>query len=108
MSETILTDANFEMEVLKSSAPVFVDFWAPWCGPCQMMGPIVEEFSKTYDAGNIKIAKLNVDDNQDVAGKYQVMSIPTFIIFKNGAPADKMVGGVSREKLKSFIDKHIS
>ena len=108
MSEVILSDANFEAEVLQSEAPVFVDFWAPWCGPCQMMGPIVEEFAKTYHIGKMKIGKLNVDDNQVTAGKYQVMSIPTFLIFKNGQVADKLVGGVSKERLKEFIEKNLS
>jgi len=108
MAKHEITDVNFEAEVLQSSAPVFVDFWAPWCGPCQMMGPIVEELASEYDEGKIKLAKLNVDDNPETAGKYQVMSIPTFIVFKNGEVADKMSGGVSKEKLKEFIDKHVS
>lgn len=104
----MLTDANFDAEVLKSAGPVFVDFWAPWCGPCQMMGPIVEEMGKEYDAGKIKIGKLNVDDNQVTAGTYQVLSIPTFLVFKDGKMVDKMVGGVPKEKLKAMVDKHIS
>lgn len=108
MSEIMLTDANFDAEVLKSAGPVFVDFWAPWCGPCQMMGPIVEEMGKEYDAGKIKIGKLNVDDNQVTAGTYQVLSIPTFLVFKDGKMVDKMVGGVPKEKLKAMVDKHIS
>lgn len=107
MPEIHVTDANFDVEVLKSKVPVFVDFWAPWCGPCQMMGPIVEELGKEYEAGKVKIAKLDVDKNQEVAGKYQVMSIPTFLVFKNGEIVDKMVGGVQKEKLKAMIDKHI-
>ncbi|MFA5937236.1 MAG: thioredoxin [Candidatus Paceibacterota bacterium] len=108
MAEAVFTDSNFDAEVLKSSVPVFVDFWAPWCGPCQMMGPIVDELAKIYPSDKLKIGKLNVDDNQTVAGTYQVMSIPTFLLFKNGAVADKLVGGVSRERLKEFIDKHLS
>ena len=107
MSEVILSDANFDAEVVKSTVPVFVDFWAPWCGPCQVMGPVVEEMSTTYAASTIKIAKLNVDDNPETAGKYGVLSIPTFIVFKDGVPADTLVGGVSKEKLKSFVDKHV-
>lgn len=106
MAEAMLTDATFEAEVLQSAEPVFVDFWAPWCGPCQMMGPIVEELSKEYDAGKIKIAKLNVDDNPVTAGKYQVLSIPTFLVFKNGTVVDKLVGGMSKEKLKALLDKN--
>lgn len=105
--ETILTDTNFDQEVLQSTTPVFVDFWAPWCGPCQMMGPIVEEIAKEYGEGNIKMRKLNVDDNPTTAGKYEVLSIPTFLIFKNGQVADQLVGGVGREKLKEFIEKNI-
>ena len=106
MSELILNDDNFEAEVFKSDTPVLVDFWAPWCGPCQMMGPILEELAKEYEGKNIKIGKLNVDESQATAGKYQVMSIPTFIIFKGGEVADQMVGGVSKEKLVELLDKH--
>ncbi len=107
MSEVVLTDANFETEVLKSNTPVLVDFWAPWCGPCQMMGPLVEEISNEVDAAKAKVGKLNVDDNQDIAGKYQVLSIPTFIVFKGGKVVDQMVGGVSKEKLKGMFEKHL-
>lgn len=107
MSELTLSDANFESEVLKSDTPVFVDFWAPWCGPCVMMGPIVDEFAKTYHINKVKIGKLNVDDNQATAGAYQIMSIPTYLIFKNGKVSDKLIGGVSKERLKEFIDKNI-
>lgn len=102
-----LTDANFESEVLKSNVPVFVDFWAPWCGPCQMMGPMVEELAAEYDAARVKIGKLNVDDNQATAGKYQVLSIPTFLVFKNGQVVDKLIGGVQKEKLKAMIEKNL-
>ncbi len=107
MAEFTLTDASFENDVLKSEVPILVDFWAPWCGPCQMMGPIIEELASEYDSSKIKVAKLNVDDNPSTAGTYQVMSIPTFIIFKNGKVADKMSGGVSKQKMKEFIDKNI-
>ena len=102
-----ITDANFASEVLKSKVPVFVDFWAPWCGPCQMIGPIVEELSTEYTAQQIKIVKVDVDQNQETAGKYQVMSIPTFLVFKNGEVADKLIGGVQKEKLKEMIEKHV-
>ena len=107
MSEINLTDANFEAEVLKSALPVFVDFWAPWCGPCQMMGPIVEELAREYNQEQVKIVKVDVDINPETAGRYQVMSIPTFLIFKGGVVVDKLVGGVQKEKLKEMIDKHI-
>ncbi len=105
--EHIFTDANFNEEVLKSSTPVFVDFWAPWCGPCQIMGPIVEEMVKTYEGKNIKIGKCNVDENPEIAGKYNIMSIPSFLVFKNGEAVDQVVGGVQKEKLTAMVDKQI-
>ncbi len=105
--EIILTDANFNDEVLKSSVPVLVDFWAPWCGPCQLMGPIVEAMAHEYDSKNIKIGKCNVDENPNVSGQYGVLSIPTFLIFKNGQVVDTLVGGTQKEKMKEFIDKNI-
>lgn len=107
MSEIILNDQNFEGEVINSNVPVLVDFWAPWCGPCQMMGPVIEELSKEFDSAKAKIGKLNVDENQIVAGKYQVMSIPTFLVFKGGQVVDQMVGGVQKERLKDMLNKHI-
>jgi len=106
MSEIILTDANFEAEVIKSDVPVFVDFWAPWCGPCQMMGPVVEQLSQEF-AGKAKVGKLNVDENNLIAGKYRVMSIPTFLVFKGGEVVDQMIGGVPKERLKEMINKHL-
>ena len=108
MTEVTLTAENFEAEVLQSSVPVFVDFWAPWCGPCQQMGPMVEEFAQEYDASKLKIAKLNVDDVGEIAGKYGILSIPTFIIFKNGEAVDQTMGGMPKEKLKEFIDKNVA
>jgi thioredoxin 1 len=105
--EKIFTDANFKQEVLESQNPVFVDFWAPWCGPCQMMGPIVEELSHEYEGKNIVIGECNVDENSNSASEYGVLSIPTFIVFKGGKAVDQLVGGVQKEKLKEFIDKHL-
>ena len=105
--ENIFTDQNFEQEVLTSDKPVFVDFWAPWCGPCQMMGPIVEEIAKELEGKNIKIGKMNVDENPNTPGHYNVMSIPTFILFKGGQVVDQVVGGVQKEKLKEMIEKHL-
>lgn len=103
MSELKLTDANFEQEVLKSTVPVFVDFWAPWCGPCKVMGPVVEELAQEYAGKNIKIAKMNVDDNT-TPGQFGIMSIPTFIIFKDGKEMDRRSGGMPKEKLQEFLD----
>ncbi len=103
--EHTFTDANFDAEVLKSDLPVLVDFWAPWCGPCQMMGPIIAGLAEEYEGKNIKIGKCNVDENQNIAGQHNVMSIPTFLIFKGGQVVDQMVGGVQKERLKEMIDK---
>jgi len=103
--EHIFTDSNFEEEVLKANEPVLVDFWAPWCGPCQMMGPIIEELAGEYEGKQIKIGKLNVDENSEIAGKFNVMSIPSFKVFKGGEVIDEVVGGVQKEKLKEMIDK---
>ncbi len=105
--EHIFTDANFEAEVLKSDKFVFVDFWAPWCGPCQMMGPIVETLSHEYEGKNIAIGKVNVDENPNTAGQYNVLSIPTFLLFKDGKVVDQVVGGVQKEKLQEMINKHL-
>lgn len=92
---------------MKSSAPVLVDFWATWCGPCQMMGPIVDELAKEYEGRPAKIGKCNVDENGDLAAKYNVMSIPSFILFKNGEAVDRLVGGVPKEKLQAMIEKNL-
>jgi thioredoxin 1 len=99
------TDANFQKEALESDIPVLVDFYADWCGPCKMIAPIVAELADEY-AGVYKIGKLNVDEQPDTAQKYRVMSIPTLIIFKNGAPVGQVVGAVAKkalvEKLEEF------
>jgi len=96
-------DENFDAEVLKSDKPVLVDFYAEWCGPCKMMSPIIDELAKEYD-GKIKIVKLNVDENQMTAGKYQVMSIPTLFIFKNGEIVEQMVGYQDKSALVARIE----
>jgi thioredoxin 1 len=106
--EQVFTEANFDQEVLKSNTPVFVDFWAVWCGPCQIMGPIVEDLAKAYEGKNIKIGKCNVDENSEVSAKYNILSIPSFVMFKNGEVVDQIVGGVQKEKLAAMIDKHLA
>lgn len=98
------TDQNFEQEVLKSDKPVLVDFWAAWCGPCQMMGPIIEELAEELK-DKYKIGKLNVDENRETAAKYNIMSIPTLIIFKNGEIAKQLVGLQAKESLKEELEK---
>ena len=99
---TEFTDANFQSEVLGSDKPVLVDFWAPWCGPCKMVGPVVEKLA-TDLAASVKIGKLNVDDNPNVAQEYGVMSIPTMILFKGGRVVAKTMGFQPEPKLREFI-----
>jgi len=100
----VATDDNFESEVLKSAKPVLVDFWAPWCGPCKAIGPIVEEIAGQFK-DNIKVMKLNVDDNQKIAIKYAVRSIPTLLIFKEGKVLDTLVGLAPKQRLEEFVKK---
>jgi len=94
----VMNDSNFEEEVLKSEIPVLVDFYADWCGPCKMMGPVVETIAKELE-GKAKVGKLDVDQSRKTAMKYNVMTIPTFLVFKNGVLVDTIVGAVSKEKL---------
>lgn len=99
MSKTVeLTDGNFEQEVLKSDQPVLVDFWAEWCGPCRMIGPVVEEMAGEYD-GKAKIGKVNVDLNPEVSVKYGIRSIPALLIFKDGEVVDQIIGAVPKTHL---------
>ena len=98
------TTQNFEQEVLKSDKPVLVDFYADWCGPCKMMAPVVEELAELYQ-GKAKVGKLNVDDNEEIAMKYGVMSIPTLLVIKNGNVEAKMIGVQKRETLMDALDK---
>jgi len=102
--EVVFTDQNFEGEVLKSDKPTLVDFWAPWCGPCQMMGPIIEELAKEI-GDKAKIGKLNVDENPQIAQNFSVMSIPTIMIFKGGKMVKQLVGVQSKEALKEELEK---
>ena len=103
MASIQVNEENFESEVLKSTVPVLVDFWAPWCGPCQMMGPIVEEVSGAVE-GKAKVCKINVDENEELAQKYAVMSIPNFVVFKNGEVSGQAVGAVGKEKLLELLN----
>ena len=102
MAEVILTQNNFEEEVLKSDIPVLVDFWASWCGPCKMLAPTIAEIAKEYE-GKVKVCKLNIDDDSSVAIKYGIASIPTVVLFKNGEVADKSVGFVPKATIENML-----
>ena len=97
-----VTDGSFQAEVIEADKPVLVDFWAPWCGPCRVIAPSLEEIAEEKD--DLRIVKLNVDDNQATAARYDVMSIPTLILFKNGEPAHKIVGALPKSRLVSEIE----
>lgn len=107
MAELIFNDQNFEEEVLKANIPVLVDFWAPWCGPCKMQTPILEEIADDFAGKKVKIGKLNVDEAPKVASKFQIMSIPTLIIFKNGKPIEQMMGIQDKNTLVEKLNKLI-
>ncbi|MFO7445773.1 MAG: thioredoxin [Ignavibacteriaceae bacterium] len=101
------TGLNFEQEVLKSDVPVLVDFWAPWCGPCRMVAPVVEEIAKEYQ-GKLKVVKLNTDDNQDIAVRYGIRSIPTLGIFKDGKVVDGVIGAVPKQMIESKVKPYLN
>ncbi len=102
-----LTDANFEQEVLKSDSPVLIDFWAVWCGPCKMIGPVVEEIANEYE-GKLKVGKLDVDKNPEVSMKFGIRSIPTLMVFKGGKVVEQIIGAVPKKNLVDKVLPHIS
>lgn len=107
MAELHLSDQSFDAEVVKSSVPVLIDFWAPWCGPCRMLAPIIDELAKEYD-GKVKVAKINTDENPAVAAKYKISAIPTLLIFRGGQVVDQLVGVHPKPEIKTLLEKALS
>lgn len=107
MADLTFTDASFKAEVLESQQPVVVDFWAPWCGPCKIVDPIIGELAEEY-TGKVKVGKLNVDENTQASSQYGVMSIPSIVFFKNGVPVKTMIGAQSKENYKQAIDETLA
>jgi thioredoxin 1 len=103
-----ITDENFDAEVLKSPVPVLVDFWAEWCGPCRMLGPVIDELAREYPAEKVRIVKLNVDHSPRVAGRYGIMAIPTVVLFKNGQVLEQVTGVRPKRDYQALIDRSIS
>jgi thioredoxin 1 len=106
MTATAVTDTTFKEEVIDSDVPVLVDFWAPWCGPCRMVAPVVEEIAEQYQ-GQIKVVKVNTDENPNVASQYGIRSIPTLMIFKGGQRVDMVVGAVPKTTLANTLEKYL-
>jgi thioredoxin 1 len=104
---TSVDQNNFQKEVLQATGPVLVDFWAPWCGPCRMVAPVVDKVAQTYQ-GRLKVVKLNTDDSPSIAGKYEVSGIPALILFKGGEPVDRIVGYVPEKQLTAMVEKHVA
>ena len=102
-----LTTGNFEDETKKTGAPILVDFWAEWCGPCRQLAPVLDQLAKEYD-GRVRVGKLNVDDHSAIATKFGVMSIPTLLLFKEGKVIEQFIGFSSRDNLAKILDKHLS
>ena len=103
---TQFTDANFKTDVLESSQPVLVDFWAPWCGPCKQLAPTIDALATEFD-GKVRVGKLNTDDNPQTASEYNISSIPSLLIFKNGTVVDKIVGAAPKDRIAAGLNKHL-
>jgi len=106
LAATNVTDSSFKVDVLDSEVPVLVDFWAPWCGPCRMVAPVVEEIAAQYE-GQLKVVKVNTDENPNIAGQYGIRSIPTLMIFKNGEKVDTVVGAVPKTTLSKAVEPYL-
>ena len=105
--EIVLTDGNFEQNVIKSDKPILVDFWAPWCGPCRFVGPILTEIA-SEKADVLSIGKMNVDENQQIPASFQITGIPTMILFKDGQPVERIVGALPKTDIESALAKHLN